>query len=339
MSRLTALGRTPISERIKVFDASSSPKKTPPKTPSRPRQPSVTPTVDLKPVPKGAAKEAKETGLRGQESLRKAPEKLVSTSSVGRSDSSAGSKARLARTDSTKSPVGSVARRGQVGAVSSPRVVKKPAAAITKTSPQSSVAKTAGVKPGTGGRVAQQKDKTSCGVAEQKTKPKTITASASMDVKPDVIADIQTTEEAIEDVNDTVPDDAVKEEAAEAVTAKLITELRDEVVISHKDLEVTVGCDAPNGRDNNYKSETQERQSEDEEQWQGLERVNGQQLGKEQEQDHEEERKMSAQEFMEAEVRKLSVQEAEDPSFLPKKSIKEVEQQPYVRKKSAVEVE
>jgi hypothetical protein len=136
-----------------------------------------------------------------------------------------------------------------------------------------------------------------------------------------------------------VPDDAVKEEAAEAVTAKLITELQDEVVISHKDSEVTVGCDAPNGRDMDHKSETEGRQSEDEGQWQGLERLNGRQMGEEQEQGHEEERKMSAQEFMEEEVRKLSVQEAGEPRFLPKKSIQEVEQQPYVRKKSAVEVE
>ena len=42
-----------------------------------------------------------------------------------------------------------------------------------------------------------------------------------------MIANKQSTEEAIEDVNDLVPDDAAKEMSAGTVTAKLIMDLRE----------------------------------------------------------------------------------------------------------------
>ena len=48
-------------------------------------------------------------------------------------------------------------------------------------------------------------------------------ASTPVDVNPDMIADKQTTEEAIEDVNDLVPDDAAREMSAETVAVKIIT--------------------------------------------------------------------------------------------------------------------
>ena len=47
-----------------------------------------------------------------------------------------------------------------------------------------------------------------------------------MDVNLDMITYKQTTEEAIEDVNSLVPDDAVKEISAETVTARQIMDLR-----------------------------------------------------------------------------------------------------------------
>ena len=47
-----------------------------------------------------------------------------------------------------------------------------------------------------------------------------------MDVNPDMISDKQSTEEAIEDVNELVPDDAAKEMSAETVASKLIMDLR-----------------------------------------------------------------------------------------------------------------
>ena len=144
MSRLSSMGRTPISERIKVFDASSSPKKTPPRTPSRPREASITPSVDLKPVParshqppSAARDPSKPTdGLRRVDKVNRTDSSNGSSrTSVTRSDSSA--KTRVTRTDSIRSSssgVGgsssiSTGSRKAVTGVSSPRVGKKPIAA------------------------------------------------------------------------------------------------------------------------------------------------------------------------------------------------------------------
>ena len=141
------MGRTPISERIKVFDASSSPKKTPPRTPSRPREASITPSVDLKPVParshqppSAARDPSKPTdGLRRVDKVNRTDSSNASSrTSVTRSDSSA--KTRVTRTDSIRSSssgVGgsssiSTGSRKAVTGVSSPRVGKKPIAASSQ---------------------------------------------------------------------------------------------------------------------------------------------------------------------------------------------------------------
>ena len=382
MSRLT-IGRTPISERIKVLDASASPKKTPPRAPSRPRAPSLTPTVDLKPVPKGATKEP---GARGQEPLRKSPEKLARapsvnrsnssvrtpsvnrsdssgvgkprlarTPSVSRSDLSTGSKTRLGRTDSIKTTLDAASRRGQIQAVNSPRVSRKAAPGIqttaatpprtqirTQASPQNSENKLAGSKPGPGGRVAPQKNQTT---AEQKHNPKTTTAP--VDVQPDVIADLKTTEEAIDDVDDLLPDDTAKEESAETITTKLIMDLRGEVVISQEEsvMKANVGSLNVEGTGKKKGHECEEELEQRQQQGDGQDSMQMHEQDQKLELQQEKKKQMCAKKLLQDGIKlledgiKLSVQEPEEYSFHPKKSIQEVAEEPCMRKKSALEVE
>lgn len=234
MSRLTSMGRTPISERIKVFDASSSPKKTPPRTPSRPREPSITPSVDLKPVPARSAQPGnvrdpvKPTdGLRRVDKVNRGDSSNGSqsrSSNVTRADST---KTRVTRTDSIKSTTGSGAlssistssRKAVTGvSSSSPRVGKKPLTAASqpvgkgKASPQNSNTKNAS------GSSSSSKTTTSRSSISSKTSPSAnsqqgrpapghkkeeqpkSSSGSNQDVKPDVIADIEHDRATSEDV-------------------------------------------------------------------------------------------------------------------------------------------
>ena len=235
MSRLTSMGRTPISERIKVFDASSSPKKTPPRTPSRPREPSITPSVDLKPVP---ARSAQPGGVRDPV---KPTDGLRRVDKVNRGDSSNGSqsrssnvtradstKTRVTRTDSIKSTTGSGAlssisasSRKAVTSVSSssPRVGKKPLTAASsqpvgkgKASPQNSNTKNASSSSSSSKTTTSRSSissKTSPSANSQQGRPAPghkkeeqpkSSSGSNQDVKPDVIADIEHDRAASEDV-------------------------------------------------------------------------------------------------------------------------------------------
>ena len=239
MSRLTSMGRTPISERIKVFDASSSPKKTPPRTPSRPREPSITPSVDLKPVP---ARSAQPGGVRDPV---KPTDGLRRVDKVNRGDSSNGSqsrssnvtradstKTRVTRTDSIKSTTGSGAlssisasSRKAVTSVSSssPRVGKKPLTAASsqpvgkgKASPQNSNTKNASSSSSSSKTTTSRSSissKTSPSANSQQGRPAPghkkeeqpkSSSGSNQDVKPDVIADIEHDRAASEDVTTSV---------------------------------------------------------------------------------------------------------------------------------------
>ena len=237
MSRLTSMGRTPISERIKVFDASSSPKKTPPRTPSRPREPSITPSVDLKPVPTRSAQPGvvhdplKPTdGLRRVDKVNRGDSSngsLSRTSNVTRADST---KTRVTRTDSIKSTTGSGAlssisassRKAVTGvsSSSSPRVGKKPLTAASqpvgkgKASPQNSNTKNASSSSSSSKTTTSSRSsissKTSPSANSQQGRPapghkkeeqpKSSSSGSNQDVKPDVIADIEHDRAASEDV-------------------------------------------------------------------------------------------------------------------------------------------
>ena len=234
MSRLSSMGRTPISERIKVFDASSSPKKTPPRTPSRPREASITPSVDLKPVPARSQPgqpsprdPSKPTdGLKRVDKVNR-PDSSK-TNNVTRSDSLA--KTRLTRTDSIRSSSASssinASSRKAVAAVSSPRVGKKPIAGNQpvgatapkgKASPQNSNPRTSSSSKNTLAAArspisskptsANSQQGRQAGVGNKsQAQPKTSSAS-NQDVKPDVIADIEHSSAAGEDGTEEVERD------------------------------------------------------------------------------------------------------------------------------------
>ena len=233
MSRLSSMGRTPISERIKVFDASSSPKKTPPRTPSRPREASITPSVDLKPVPARSQPgqpsprdPSKPTdGLKRVDKVNR-PDSSK-TNNVTRSDSLA--KTRLTRTDSIRSSSSSsinASSRKAVAAVSSPRVGKKPIAgnqpvgatapkgkaspqnsknAISSSSSSKNTLATLRSPISSKPTSAAQQGRPGVGNKSQ-AQPKTSSAS-NQDVKPDVIADIEHSSAAGEDGTEEVERD------------------------------------------------------------------------------------------------------------------------------------
>lgn len=232
------MGRTPISERIKVFDASSSPKKTPPRTPSRPREASITPSVDLKPVPArpqpgqpSPRDPSKPTdGLKRVDKVNR-PDSSK-TNNVTRSDSLA--KTRLTRTDSIRSSCGTngasssinASSRKAVAAVSSPRVGKKPIAGNQpvgatapkgKASPQNSNPRNSSSSSSKNTLATLRSPISSkpTSVAQQgrpgvgnksQAQPKTSSAS-NQDVKPDVIADIEHSSAAGEDGTEEVERD------------------------------------------------------------------------------------------------------------------------------------
>ena len=244
MSRLSSMGRTPISERIKVFDASSSPKKTPPRTPSRPREASITPSVDLKPVParshqppSAARDPSKPTdGLRRVDKVNRTDSSNGSSrTSVTRSDSSA--KTRVTRTDSIRSSSsgvgGSSSIRKAVTGVSSPRVGKKPIAASSqpvgstgtgkgKTSPaqnsnpRNAISSLSSKNTGAAARSpisskpansqqARQPAPAPAGGNKSQQQPKSSSASNLDTVKPDVIADIEHSTAATVEEEDVEP--------------------------------------------------------------------------------------------------------------------------------------
>ena len=244
MSRLSSMGRTPISERIKVFDASSSPKKTPPRTPSRPREASITPSVDLKPVParshqppSAARDPSKPTdGLRRVDKVNRTDSSNGSSrTSVTRSDSSA--KTRVTRTDSIRSSssgVGgssSISRKAVTG-VSSPRVGKKPIAAsqpvgstgtgkgktnpAQNSNPRNAISSLSSKNTGAAARSpisskpansqqARQPAPTPAGGNKSQQQPKSSSASNLDTVKPDVIADIEHSTAATVEEEDVEP--------------------------------------------------------------------------------------------------------------------------------------
>ena len=239
MSRLSSMGRTPISERIKVFDASSSPKKTPPRTPSRPREASITPSVDLKPVPARSHQppSADRNPRRPTDGLRRVDKvnrtdssNGSSRTSVTRSDSSA--KTRVTRTDSIRSSSSGVggsssssisasSRKAVTGvSSSSPRVGKKPLTAASqpvgkgKASPQNSNTKNASSsssssKTTTSRSSSSSKSPPSANSQQgrpapghkKEEQPKSSSSGSNQDVKPDVIADIEHDRAASEDVS------------------------------------------------------------------------------------------------------------------------------------------
>ena len=241
MSRLSSMGRTPISERIKVFDASSSPKKTPPRTPSRPREASITPSVDLKPVParshqppSAARDPSKPTdGLRRVDKVNRTDSSNGSSrTSVTRSDSSA--KTRVTRTDSIRSSSSSISTgsRKAVTGVSSPRVGKKPIAASQpvgstgtgkgKTSPaqnsnpRNAISSLSSKNTGAAARSpisskpansqqARQPAPAPAGGNKSQQQPKSSSASNLDTVKPDVIADIEHSTAATVEEEDVEP--------------------------------------------------------------------------------------------------------------------------------------
>lgn len=378
MSRLSSMGRTPISERIKVFDASSSPKKTPAVTPRRPREASITPSVDLKPVTKAAREPATKTPGAGAESLRRVdkPGSASSTPrSVNRSDSAASSKQKVARTDSQRGAPSmgpSAGTRKAVTGVSSPRVVKKPVAekgpsgiakntkAIPGTSPGAKTGSPRSAPKPAGQPAASPPPRAH---ANKNSTPKT--SLTHLDVKPDVIADIQptATEDARDDSHAWVPVDEVaiapseEAEPAELTTKKLISDMREDEDINQP---VVIGVMASQNRDAGEEEEDSEEMAarknsvrEVKDMLARKESVNEILERKESVKEFEEVvgRKESVQEMLtrkesvkevecEAAPRRQSVKQADSVEMVQKKSIIELEaEQAYLRKKSVKDVE